>query len=109
MLGVSSVRRGDGDGGYPPHLPPHPQLQDLLGCDKQGDKVMRRPAIVSGDILHYRRSGNRQDKENTLAIILVSIVMVFFTCHSLKFFLVLYKASSNPELMHPNNLISRSM
>ena len=33
----------------------------------------------------------RQDKENTLAIILISIVMVFFTCHSLKFFLVLYK------------------
>ena len=58
---------------------------------------------------YYRRSGTRQDKENTLAIILVSIVMVFFTCHSLKFFLVLYKVSLNTELIPPSHLIPRSM
>ena len=42
---------------------------------------------------YFRRSASlvRQKRENSLSIILVSIVMVFFCCHSLKFFLVFYK------------------
>jgi len=91
--------------------------------------------LISLTILNYRifsavtnkeirRSGTRQDKENTLAIILVSIVMVFFTCHSLKFFLVLYKvhvtsktlycyslglSPYHPKWMHPMSYINHLM
>ena len=44
-------------------------------------------------VINFRGSGSiaRQKKENNLAIILVAIVMVFFCCHSLKFFLSFYK------------------
>ena len=44
---------------------------------------------------YFRGSGSiaRQKKENNLAIILVAIVMVFFCCLSLKFFLSFYKVS----------------
>ena len=46
-----------------------------------------------------------QKRETNLAIILITIVLVFFCCHSLKLYLAFYKVKSSQLKMINNHLV----